>query len=546
MFQFINPKQTKYPTAYTMYNTVTAPSAEATSSLALLPLRSACANGLRPQPTTHWGRAFPLVMVLLGFGLSNTALATTTDNSLPIISNPVGLTSTAILDGTQLFSTGITEQPAATSVVCTSANVTVFISATTTGTISKWYKGVNELSGQTSATLTLTNVQPGDTDGYTAQVFSTNAPPLFSSIFNLIVRQNVGITVQPAAGTLVCSGADITQTVSVSGTGPYGFQWIKGSTNIASQTTATLSLLNVQQIPDADGYTLNVFGLCNSLLSNTFSLSINQAVAITVQPVAMSVVCVGSTVTATVSVSGSGPFAYEWIKGQTLITSQTTATLSLTNVQPGDKDSYFVRVFTSCNNVLSSPFALTVVSGGVTLGAIPSGGAFCENTLTQVVVSATVTGSSATFKWYRNGLEVSGQTSATLTLMNVQAAQAGNYVLIATSACSSATSTAYNLTVGTVNPNVVITFPNGSTVVVNGAVPTITIPAGTQPTMLITGGALYDWTVIMDRINGYEIRAVESNTTGFFTIKQTGPYKLKVTGANGCTRRVEGVIVVGQ
>lgn len=349
---------------------------------------------------------------------------------------------------------GITQQPAATSVVCTGADVTVSISASGAVSGYKWYKGVNEISGQTSATLTLTNVQPGDTDGYTAQVLGTGGP-IFANVFNLTVTQNVGITVQPDAGSVVCSGANITQTVSVSGTGPYGFQWIKGITNIQSQTTATLSLINVQQTPDADGYTLRVIGTCNNLLSNTFNLAINQAVAITAQPAPSSMVCEGANATAMVSVSGSGPFTYEWIKGVTPISSQTTATLNLSNLKPTDTDSYFVRAINPCNNVLSSPFNLTV-------GAVPT---------------------------------------------------------------------------------VTIILPNGSSVAVEGTYPTITLPPGGSANLRVIGGNYYQWTQLMDRIQGYEIRLQDANTTGQFQINRTGPYRL-VVSSDSCGRIVEGQVVL--
>ena len=56
------------------------------------------------------------------------------------------------------------------------------------------------------------------------------------------------------------------------------------------------------------------------------------------------------------------------------------------------------------------------------------------------------------------------------------------------------------------------------------------------------GGVLFERVIVIDRINGYEIRQTDSNTTGFFTITRTGPYRLMVTGGNGCKTTVEGRI----
>ncbi|QJD79504.1 choice-of-anchor Q domain-containing protein [Spirosoma rhododendri] len=71
----------------------------------------------------------------------------------------------------------------------------------------------------------------------------------------------------------------------------------------------------------------------------------------------------------------------------------------------------------------------------------------------SVVVGATVETTvglntpADSYAWYKDGSLVSGQTSATLRLTNVQIAQAGSYLLVATSACNSVTSTAFSLSV---------------------------------------------------------------------------------------------------
>lgn len=62
--------------------------------------------------------------------------------------------------------------------------------------------------------------------------------------------------------------------------------------------------------------------------------------------------------------------------------------------------------------------------------------------------------------------------------------------------------------------------------------------------MQVTGGVLYQWMTVIDRINGYEIRQGDQNTTGLFTIKHTGPYTLTVTSAGGCSRTVEGIVKI--
>ncbi|TAE22697.1 MAG: hypothetical protein EAZ91_23240 [Cytophagales bacterium] len=93
-------------------------------------------------------------------------------------------------------------------------------------------------------------------------------------------------------------------------------------------------------------------------------------------------------------------------------------------------------------------------------------------------------------------------------------------------------------------PLITIFFPNSLTVVpISGEQPTVT--QITLPnTIRATQGVLYEWHVVIDRINGYEIRQGETNGTGIFQVGHVGPYVLTVTGLNGCKRTVRGTLVL--
>ena len=87
-----------------------------------------------------------------------------------------------------------------------------------------------------------------------------------------------------------------------------------------------------------------------------------------------------------------------------------------------------------------------------------------------------------TFQWRKDGVAISGATALTLTLTNVQLAEAGTYSVVATNAAGTATSNAANLTVTppaaaaptfTTQPAPQTVSP-GDTVVFNSAAPTAT------------------------------------------------------------------------
>ncbi len=87
-------------------------------------------------------------------------------------------------------------------------------------------------------------------------------------------------------------------------------------------------------------------------------------VAITSQPAASSVACVGSTVALVVNISGTAT-GFQWYKttsggSATTVAGATSATLTLANVQTANAGSYSVVITGNCNSVTSTAFALLV------------------------------------------------------------------------------------------------------------------------------------------------------------------------------------------
>ena len=127
----------------------------------------------------------------------------------------------------------------------------------------------------------------------------------------------------------------------------------------------------------------------------------------------------------------------------------TSATLSLSNLQAAQAGNYTVQVNNGAGNVASTPATLTVTGPPATAPAItaqPLG-----QTVTvggNVFFNVTATGTAPlAFQWAFNGTNltdgpgIQGSTTATLTLSNVQAAQAGNYTVQVNNGAGPVTST---------------------------------------------------------------------------------------------------------
>jgi len=235
-----------------------------------------------------------------------------------------------------------------------------------------------------------------------------------------------------------------------------------------------------------------------------------------------------------VTLTATGGGTYQFSAGATQVGSGNTATVNTTGTY-----SVTVTSANGCTAVASTSVMSDTArpSVGITLPA--SASSVCEGGTVSVV--ASITGTPSGYQWFKDGQSLGAtQQSPTLGLAGVLPAQSGSYVLVTTGACG-ATSTAFNLTVKPL-PTVTLLFNSIGQVMTGGNIPIITLTNGLPTTFQVLGGAAYQRLQVLDRINGYEIRQVDTNATGVFTVNKPGPYSLTVTDANGCSRTVQGEI----
>jgi len=179
------------------------------------------------------------------------------------------------------------------------------------------------------------------------------------------------IITQPSSQAAIV-GDTVSFTVAPSGTAPFAYQWRKTGNPILgnpSATTATLTLAGVTTL-DAGFYDCVVTNVAGNTISNTATLTVTALPpTLTTQP-ASQAVTVGGTATFGVTVTGTAPFTYQWSKdGVALadgngVSGATTATLSISPVDPTDAGVYSVVVG---NTVTSVPSANAVLAVGTSL-----------------------------------------------------------------------------------------------------------------------------------------------------------------------------------
>ena len=171
----------------------------------------------------------------------------------------------------------------------------------------------------------------------------------------------------------VYAGTPVALSASVSGTGPFAYQWMTDGGGGGAFTN----------IPGATGTTLSVdtTGLDNLIVAyalsanNASGLTVGEAANLTVWPATRPTLwtdttpngayrLVGGSVSFTASFVGTLPMSYQWQvdkgSGATNIAGQTNATLVLANLALTDAGSYSLVVSNAIGTASSTPATLTV------------------------------------------------------------------------------------------------------------------------------------------------------------------------------------------
>lgn len=169
----------------------------------------------------------------------------------------------------------ITTQPASQTVTV-GANVTFTVVATGSGTLTyQWLFNGNPISGATSASYSLTNVQQASAGNYAVTV-TNSAGTVTSTTATLVVNPATTVpvfTLQPVSQT-VTVGANVTFTVEVTGNPTPTLQWFFGNTAIPGATNATYTITSAQLVSTGN-YSVTAVNSVGSAVSNTATLTVN-------------------------------------------------------------------------------------------------------------------------------------------------------------------------------------------------------------------------------------------------------------------------------
>jgi len=327
------------------------------------------------------------------------------------------------------------------------------------------------------------------------------------------------IITTPPQNQNVQAGGSAGFSVSATGFGTLRYRWMFNGETIAGATNTSFSLTNAQ-VSNAGNYAVAVSNTLSVVTSAPAVLSISTPPVITNAPQSQTVI-VGSSVIFSVGASGTAPLSFQWRKGGVALNGQTAAGFALPNVTTNDAGNYDVVVTNLVGAVTSAPPAVLTVNVPpfITLAPQSQSTTVGSNVNLSVIASGTL---PLSYQWRKVGIPLAGQTSSTLSLLNVTTGDAANYDVVVTNVAGSVTS-APPATL-TVNVPPFITSPPVSQTVVLGTNVNLNVIAG--GTMPLT----YQW-----RKAGSPLPSQTSATLQFanVTTNDAGSYDVVISNVAG-------------
>jgi hypothetical protein len=282
------------------------------------------------------------------------------------------------------------------------------------------------------------------------------------------------ITVQPSNQTVLYQGTATFSVTATSGT-TMTYQWLKNSADISGATSSNYTIVNAQTT-DQGSYSVLLVNGGGSVTSSNATLTVNVPPTI-ITPPQNQTATQGQGATFSVGANGTAPLSYQWYFNGAALSGDTSSALILSDVQTNNAGNYTVVVSNVAGSVTNAAVTLTVyVPPGITTQPQSQTVTEGQNVTFSVVASGTT---PLGYQWYFNGAALSGATSSTLILSNVQTNNAGSYMAGVSNVAGSATSAAATLTVYV--PPGITTQPQSQTMIQGRNASFSVVASGTTP-----------------------------------------------------------------
>ena len=437
-----------------------------------------------------------------------------------VVSSPYGSVTSSIVNLVVLLPPTITTQPQSQAVLL-GANATLTTAVAGTEPLDyQWYFDGTPLQGQTNTNLLFNGATFTNAGAYYVEVNNLYGSAT-STVAIVTVGLPPGITMQPASQTNLYN-SPATFSATVSGTGPFTYEWQFDGTNFPTTVGPTLVLNNLSGA-NAGLYDVVISSPYGSITSSIVTLVLPPTIS--TQPQSQTA-AIGASATLIVAAAGTQPINYQWYFDGAPLADQTNTTFLISSFAYTNSGSYFA-VATNFLGSATSAVAVVTVPQPPTITAQPVSQTNLFGTTASFSVSVSGTGPVA-YQWQCNGTNLPPGAGATLVLPNVSVANAGLYDVVVTSPYGSVTSSNVNLVVtlpplNTLRLNASIYAPEGLILHLQGApgIPyvllsatNLTPPVNWRPVFTNVASPNGSWGFIVSNIHSSPARFYRMSTTG--------------------------------
>ncbi|MFA9371973.1 MAG: gliding motility-associated C-terminal domain-containing protein [Labilibaculum antarcticum] len=272
--------------------------------------------------------------------------------------------------------------------------------------------------GETGPSITLADIAMTDAGYYTCKIVGACGQRLASG--KLTVKEPVTINSGLNALEEKCVGDPLSLSISASGQ-ITSKQWSKDDVDIPGETNLNLFIAAVD-LNDAAVYKCTIIGegVSGGLVETTTVRVYSQ----TVLNASLSdiTLCEGVSLDWTPDIDGTSIMKFEWTMGGVNIFDQKT--LHYDALALSHEGNYEVQVTSMCGDVTTNA-NLEVTQLPVFVSATPGVGV-CENE-PLVEFSVEYTGEKLKYQWRKDGVDLPGRTTQTLSVTNIQLSDDGDY-----------------------------------------------------------------------------------------------------------------------
>ncbi len=391
-----------------------------------------------PLPTYQWrkdGVDIPNARAA-SYVVPATTVPTTASYSV-VIANSAGSVESTACEVTSVIAVSVPSsgQPQGRNVVAgQSASFTVTPAGTGPFTY-QWLKNGVVIAGATSQTYSIAFVSALDAAAYSVRV-SNGAATVTSLAASLKVITPFNITGQPngTIGTIVlAAGTTRSLTVTVAGAGPFTYQWRKDGQPIAGATLASY-VVQAGSVVGSAIYDVVITGPVSATSSSAVRVDTVLPPSFLQHPASVAR-ALGQPAAFSVSMAGTGPFTYQWLKNGVVIPGATGVTYTVESVVATSPGNYSVKVTGPGGSLTSNPGTLSLQTAPA-VSAQPSNQYKAAGQSVTFSVAATGTG-PLSYQWSKDGNPIPGANSSSYYIASVSSAEVGRYSVSVSNAVGS-------------------------------------------------------------------------------------------------------------